>query len=572
MESYEEWDASIPDIPPRSRLYHLEPIGIGTPYVESLTSYIARLAGEHCVAPKYLAMKVILPMQGHFAKTPKFYFRLHKVWRDSYSLNGISSMARQWVETLQTLTSCNDLRFLTMLTWREVIAADRLLRRSKAWCSLCYEEWRQAHQIIYEPLLWMLNGVDVCPVHLQPLVVRCPGCLETLLLLSQEARPGYCHRCACWLGSSSMMQTPENHADDFEKRLWRAKVVGELITAAPDLAVPPQKERIATMIGLCLDKYSRGDLSALARLVKVTKQSLWKYLRGDDLPYFATLLNICSNLSIPPLEFVTANSFPSSNSPHFMIDYVEAVPRTKGRWSAYGLQYVRQVLESLLAEEADPSPTVDEVARRLGCSADMLRRKFPDLCRAITSRAIRKYIDAEALNTMRSTLEKELAGDGRLPLDVVARQIGYSVPTVRKYFPELCQALVKRYRERNNYEQARQKLEEVLASNEEAPSVKELARLMGYKYQNLRNHFPELCKRITARHNAVLRRRHEEWLANHCSRIHQAVSILHKQGVYPSRSRVGELLKDLAVIHLLRLPRGFESWKAAMEDLGYSVE
>lgn len=30
-------------------LYNLEPIGIGTPYVEGLTSYIVRLADAHCV-------------------------------------------------------------------------------------------------------------------------------------------------------------------------------------------------------------------------------------------------------------------------------------------------------------------------------------------------------------------------------------------------------------------------------------------------------------------------------------------------------------------------------------------
>lgn len=56
MESYEEWDMNIPAIPPRSRLYRLEPVGIGTPYVESLTSYIARLAAEHCVTPKNLGL------------------------------------------------------------------------------------------------------------------------------------------------------------------------------------------------------------------------------------------------------------------------------------------------------------------------------------------------------------------------------------------------------------------------------------------------------------------------------------------------------------------------------------
>ena len=64
MERYEEWDMTIPPIPPRSRLYRLESIGIGTPYVESLTSYITRLAEVHCVSLKALIMWEIFPLQG----------------------------------------------------------------------------------------------------------------------------------------------------------------------------------------------------------------------------------------------------------------------------------------------------------------------------------------------------------------------------------------------------------------------------------------------------------------------------------------------------------------------------
>lgn len=248
------------------------------------------------------------------------------------------------------------------------------------------------------------------------------------------------------------------------------------------------------------------------------------------------------------------------------------MPRNTGRLSADELQYVRWVLEALLAEKTDPLPNLSEVARRLGCKVETLQRNFPDLCRAITSRIRRKYSDEEALSLIRSTLEEMLVSDERPPLAAVAQQLGCSSSTLRKYFPEHCRALVKRYRERNDYEQARRRLEEVLASNEETPSVKELARLMRCKYQNIRNHFPELCKRITARHRATLRKRHVEWLANHYSRIRQAVVVLHQQGMYPSRQKIGELLKDVAVIHLLRLPEGYVVWKTTLEELGYTVE
>ncbi len=50
------------EIPNRSRLYFLEPIGVGTPYTESLSSYLCRLAQEHCVTPQKLIMGEIAPL------------------------------------------------------------------------------------------------------------------------------------------------------------------------------------------------------------------------------------------------------------------------------------------------------------------------------------------------------------------------------------------------------------------------------------------------------------------------------------------------------------------------------
>lgn len=36
-------------LPPRSAVYHLNPINVETPLIESFTSYVSRLAQAHCV-------------------------------------------------------------------------------------------------------------------------------------------------------------------------------------------------------------------------------------------------------------------------------------------------------------------------------------------------------------------------------------------------------------------------------------------------------------------------------------------------------------------------------------------
>ena len=131
MESYQVWDVTIPSIPPRSRLYRLEPVGVGTPYVECLTSYIARLAEAHCVSLKALMMREIFPSQGQDFTKLDHYRQVSDLWgANCSSLNGNSSMARHWVAVMQSLTLCDSLRFLTMLTWSEITAVSKLVRHT----------------------------------------------------------------------------------------------------------------------------------------------------------------------------------------------------------------------------------------------------------------------------------------------------------------------------------------------------------------------------------------------------------------------------------------------------------
>lgn len=61
LETYGSWNLDLPLFPERSRLYHLEPIAIGTAHVEGLISYVCRLAEAHCVSPGILTKQEILP-------------------------------------------------------------------------------------------------------------------------------------------------------------------------------------------------------------------------------------------------------------------------------------------------------------------------------------------------------------------------------------------------------------------------------------------------------------------------------------------------------------------------------
>lgn len=146
--AFEKWEVISPNLPPRSRLYALEPIGIGTPMVESLTGYIVRLAEAHCVSAGVLYWKEIRTLAG---KGNIFTFRVsNDEGYSTHAINGFGSPAADFVRALEILTGRPDLRYLTLLTWRQVLARISLLRRARSWCESCLYAWRDAGQVIYE--------------------------------------------------------------------------------------------------------------------------------------------------------------------------------------------------------------------------------------------------------------------------------------------------------------------------------------------------------------------------------------------------------------------------------------
>lgn len=156
-------------IPPRSRLYSLEPIGVETSNTESIGSYVTRLAQEHCVTPKKLIMGEIAPVimddKYHPQMLSKNISTLFSNSDAKPGINGMRKMTRSLVDALEQLTLRQDLRYLSCLTWKGVIRERGLFRQNKAWCPQCFEQWRKENKTIYEPLLWSFKDVNYCLQH-----------------------------------------------------------------------------------------------------------------------------------------------------------------------------------------------------------------------------------------------------------------------------------------------------------------------------------------------------------------------------------------------------------------------
>ncbi len=379
----ELWPEEQVEKKPHSRLYSLEPIGVGSPMVESLTSYLARLAEEHSVYPRVLIIDEIAPnlkefhlyQDGHLVHN-----HLTAFWQESTILNGITSGTRAWIQALERLTLRSNLCFLTMLTFAEVIPPRKLLRRTRAWCPACYEEWRETGQVVYEPLLWSLEIIRACPRHHQPLQLHCPysDCRHTLFPLAPHSQPGYCSKCDRWLGS------PER--GEGEKEHWAEHVAGELLATAPMLPVLPRREWIAATLAIYVSEVMEGNLSALARQLKLNERSLGNWLQGKQLPHMENLMRICCFFKTSLLHLITGKAIETVATLKQAPVESATVEKPKRRYRRFDTKGLHEALKAVLQNVADSPQSMHEVAQHLGYDQSHLYKHFPELCQAISKR------------------------------------------------------------------------------------------------------------------------------------------------------------------------------------------
>jgi len=389
MTCYECYEAGRFSVPRRSYLFRLAPAGLNTPYTERLSCFATRLAGAHRVRVATLVTRELLP---RLEKTYLLKGLPANFWKKNVpSINGTQAWAREWIELLETLTGQSELRFLSMITWAEVLPPRGLLRTSRAWCPLCHEEWRLAGAIVYEPLLWALRAVTVCPRHQWPLCYQCPhqDCRRDLPLMSVQARPGYCCYCGRWLGQNHKAVDggkSELRAEILQREVWIADAIGSLIAAAPGLTTPPTRERIAKAMTGCIEYETQGNVKAWARKLGVPSSTVQNWQLGRQIPQLETLMHLCHRIGVAPLEFLTEHNFSigSGRETERLPVSTNGPRRTPRR--ILDRDTIQQELEAVLGRNEYPPPSMREIARRLEHDHSYLLKLFPNQCHKISAR------------------------------------------------------------------------------------------------------------------------------------------------------------------------------------------
>ena len=292
----------------RSRLNYLEPMAVNTSQVESLTSYLTRLAESHSVLVSTLMTREIAPILTNDNTEYGSKRGLNALFNCGVAINGTGEIVELFLDSLVRLTLNKKLSALTLLTLRGHFSDRELLSKSKTWCPHCYEDWRKSQKTIYEPLLWTFRSVEVCPIHKQPLQTKCPNCDREIPWFTSRSRVGYCCYCQQWLGSMCQSKN-SNHLvlnkRSLVKSIWIANILGDLIASPKTRSL--SKSSIHLSIREVINITQKNNIAAFARTFNLPKNTVWMWCQDKTIPQLKHILNICYALNISLVDFLVQN-------------------------------------------------------------------------------------------------------------------------------------------------------------------------------------------------------------------------------------------------------------------------
>lgn len=152
------------------------------------------------------------------------------------------------------MTLQENLQSLTIPRWVEQIAqvdtGIEVARDLRAWCPECFQQWRSTDQLIYEPLLWSIAAVTVCPIHHQPLQSRCPHCQKAQRPITGRMQVARCSQCLNWLDvrAEESLEAEHQIKSDSEWHLWVAERVMEILAIMPNTPTLSTREMISCVL------------------------------------------------------------------------------------------------------------------------------------------------------------------------------------------------------------------------------------------------------------------------------------------------------------------------------------
>jgi hypothetical protein len=384
MNTYPVTDQEPIVLPARSRLYSLQPIGIGSQLSESLTSYVSRLAEAHRVRLSTVVLHEIVP-----------HFHRRSIATDgganellshfNGSLNGTGRTGARLLQIVESLTG-QDLVATTMQRWSSVLASRNLLKEMQAWCPDCLEVWRATNQPVYIPLLWQLKAVNVCPVDGCDLVDICPNCQRRHRPFSWNWKPGLCPKCGVYLGNAGRRGADRLYANNSvrKREMFKTESIVEILEQNPKLQSSPSLATFADNISELTNLLAGGVASNFATLVGVSHDTIDKWRSMKQAPQLPRLISIGYRLGLSPMRLL-CNSIRQEGITISLCNDNVAEEVAKPPAKRCPVITKEQLTEIAYSQKA-PALSLAVISTRLNCKQSLIKREYPSIAKEITER------------------------------------------------------------------------------------------------------------------------------------------------------------------------------------------
>jgi hypothetical protein len=322
------------------------------------------------------------------------------------------------------------------------------------------------------------------------------------------------------------------------------------------------KERVRTVLRHYVQEFGGGNCAAVAEIARCHVGVFYEWLYGRTKPQIENLLQAWYHLNLPVSLIFSPNKelLPREEGNPTRVkaeDMQNVRTRRRSREQIAGTlqptlngqpvpicepSHAKEVLGSHLSTEGQVPP-LHRIAISLGHPNEgRIRRKFPDLCRALASKIAQQKM--EQMAAIEPTFQRALHENPPPPIHEVCKRIGLSPSRIKVLAPALCARFKAWRRECAEGFRAEllNKLKAVLYETP-PPAAPEVYMRLGITESIAIHNFPELRRAIIVRHRQF---RHQQSCALQKTareEIREIVQTLNDQGVCPSAMRVWGLAK-----------------------------
>lgn len=412
---------SEPTSPVGTRLYGMQPLGLGTARRESLRGYLIRLSVEHCIRPRDLVSRVLGEIDPDIAQWN--YARFHAV--HALTVDGPGTYARTLVAALEAATGQRGLGAHALLPWGSLLAPNGqpLLARRPRWCPDCLAESIGRDGVPYWQLRWSVALAEHCPDHGCLLCDRCGNCGHPQPGVPRRPNLGRCDHCGFSLARKEMGSRAVG-----EDELQKERVINDLIAVQDRLSGDP-RERLVSWINDAAEAVGDGGRAGLCRAAGFQPRALNKFVQGHDCLSMTSFVRLCLGTGCN-IKAVFANDRGGGYAPP------SSLMQGRRRQQHGAEQRLHAGLTLREAAEANYPPTLTLVAARAGVSRGYLQYWFPEQVRILTDkrRQVQKQRRADRLRRHLALLERTVGSmlssgefPGRKLIERAARCEGFSL-------------------------------------------------------------------------------------------------------------------------------------------------